>query len=71
MYSAHTCHHLALTHYFCSAPALSYQILALLQGNCSLHRRGIHRIALLEIQMYYYEAAVSGWLYGGRTCVSL
>lgn len=29
-----------------------------------LHHWGIHCTALLEIQMYYYEAAVSGWLYG-------
>lgn len=37
-----------------------------------LHRGGIYCPALLEIQMYYYEAAVSGWLCGGgRTCVSL
>lgn len=27
-----------------------------------VHRWGIHCTALLEIQMYYYEAAVSGWL---------
>lgn len=30
-----------------------------------LHRRGIYCTALLEIQMYYYEAAMSGCLYGG------
>lgn len=35
VYSPHTCHHLSLTHYFCAALALSWQTLALLQGNCS------------------------------------
>lgn len=36
-----------------------------------VHRRGIYCAALLEIQMYYHEDAVSGWRYGGRTCIAL